>query len=390
MLACQRQLFSIPDGVHYLNAAYMSPLSKRVEEAGIAGIRKKRVPSDIVPSDFFEGLDTIRKLFARLIGSSQPSRVAVNPSASYGLATAARNIGIQAGQNVVTVAQQFPSNVYVWRRLTSDSRAILRVVDVPSSGAQRGEEWNARIMEAIDRDTAAVAIEPVHWTDGTMFSLGEIGARARDVGAAFLIDGTQAVGAMPFDVNLIQPDALICAGYKWLLGPYGIGVTHFGPRFDHGEPLEEPWINRRGSEDFAGLVDYQDAYRPGAIRYDAGEMSNFALVPMLVAALEQVREWDPAEIQSYCRALTDELVAETEAAGFGVEATQWRAGHIVGLEMPEHADREAVRAGLAARGIHVSVRGPRLRISPHIYNDQADIHALSEALTELVSTASTA
>ena len=105
MLACQRQLFSIPDGVHYLNAAYMSPLPKRVEEAGIAGIQKKRVPSDIVPSDFFEGLDTIRKLFARLIGSSQPSRVAVNPSASYGLATAARNIGIQAGQNVVIVAQ---------------------------------------------------------------------------------------------------------------------------------------------------------------------------------------------------------------------------------------------------------------------------------------------
>ena len=80
----------------------------------------------------------------------------------------------------------------------------------------------------------------------------------------------------------VRPDFVACAAYKWLLGPYSIGVACYGDRLLNGVPLEETWMGRLGSEDFGGLVEYEDRYRPGALRFDVGEASNFALVPMLV------------------------------------------------------------------------------------------------------------
>jgi selenocysteine lyase/cysteine desulfurase len=233
----------------------------------------------------------VRALFARMVGVSNASRIAIVPAVSYGLAAAARNLPIGRGRNVVVSEEQFPSNVHVWRSACRRGGAELRVIAPPVDGAGRGEAWNTAVLEAIDVATAVVALPHLHWTDGTRFDLQRIGERAREVGAALVVDGTQSVGALPFDVAQIRPDALVCAGYKWLLGPYSLGVAYYGPRFDEGEPLEETWIGRAGSEDFRSLVLYRDDYRPGAARYDVGEPSNFALMPMLETALGLVLEW---------------------------------------------------------------------------------------------------
>jgi len=389
VLTCQRHLFSLLDGVHYLNCGYMSPLPKPVEEAGLAGLALKRVPSDIGADDFFSGLELVRARFAGLIGVADSTRIAVIPSASYGVATAARNLRVSGSQNMVVTAAQFPSNVYAWRRMAAETGADLRTVGPLEEVSHRGATWNERLLEAIDESTALVALGQVHWTDGTLFDLAAVGARAREVGAALVVDGTQSVGALPFDVSELRPDALICAGYKWLMGPYSLGLAYFGPRFDGGVPLEETWIARVGSDDFPRLVDYQDAYRPGAARFEAGETSNFILVPMLSAALELVGEWGAARIQAYCRSLTDSLVAEAAVLGFGAEEEGWRAGHIVGLRMPEGVVPQELQAQLAARQIQVSVRGEVLRVSPHVYNDHGDIGSLVSALGESVRSVAT-
>ena len=239
MLSCQKDLFALPADAHYLNCAYMSPLSRRVEAAGIAGIRRKLVPSDITARDFFAGPDAVRRLFAGIVGCPDPERIAVIPSVSYGMAAVVRNTALRPGQNVVTLLDQFPSNVYPWRRLCGGGHATLRSVGAPTGGPGGAEAWNAAILDAIDDGTALVAVPHVHWTDGTRFDLEAISARARQVGAMFVIDGTQSVGALPFDVEAIQPDALVCAAYKWLGGPYSIGVAYFGPRFDGGLPVED-------------------------------------------------------------------------------------------------------------------------------------------------------
>lgn len=379
MLECQRHLFSLPDDLHYLNCAYMSPLPRSVEEAGIAGMRRKRVPTAIGASDFFADRGRVRALFARLVNAPDPGRIAIVPAASYGLGVVARNTPLARGQNVVISDEQFPSNVYAWARLCRESGAGLRVVARPD-GAGVGAAWTERVLDAMDEATAVVALPELHWTDGTRFDLERIGARARELGTAFVLDGTQSVGALPFDVQALRPDALVCSGYKWLLGPYAIGVAYYGPRYDGGEPLEETWIAREGSEDFQSLVLYRDAYQPGALRYDVGGSPNFILVPMLAAALEQLLEWTPAAIQEYCGVLTRDLTEGAAELGYGVEDESQRAAHLFGLRMPSGVDLARAYALLEDRGVIVSLRGSAMRVSPHVYNHGDDIAALRDAL----------
>lgn len=382
MLSCQRSAFSLPADEHYLNCAYMSPLAQAVEAAGVAGIARKRVPSHLLPDDFFSETERARGLFARLIHAPDPSRIAIIPAASYGLAIAARNLPAAAGQNIVVTHEQFPANVHAWRRLSGTRGVELRTVRPPDATDGRGREWNVRLLEAIDRRTAIVALGHVHWTDGTRFDLEAVGRRARDVGAALVVDGTQSVGALPFDVEVIQPDAVVCAAYKWLMGPYSMGFAYFGPRFDDGEPLEETWMGRAGSENFKDLVNYRDEYQPGAVRYDVGERANFALMPMAIAGLELVLDWQPARVQAYTAALSAPLMERVRALGYAVEEADWRGAHLFGLRAPAWQDLTALNARLRARRVHVSLRGSAIRVSPHVYNDAADVEALADALAQ--------
>lgn len=379
-MKCQKKLFSLPAGHHYLNCAYFSPIMKRVEDAGLEGIRQKRTPWKVLPDEFFNNSNKLRSLFARLVGVSVPNRIAILPSVSYGLSTVAKNLPKVKNKKIVIVDEQFPSNVYPWMRYCNEHNCSLEIVKAPEDDTERGREWNRRILEAIDGDTLMVALGNIHWTDGTLFDLTTIGEKARDAGAWFVIDSTQSVGALPFDVNEIQPDALICAGYKWLMGPYSIALGYFGPKLDQGIPLEEGWINRENSEDFAGLVDYAESYQPGAIRYDVGERSNFILVPMMIEALDQLLEWGPAHIQKYCGTITDGIRDELCPRGFRIEEDDWRSKHLFGIRMPEHLDRKELKRILSEHNIHVAVRGSAIRVSPNVYNDRRDIDALVDVL----------
>ena len=378
MLESQRDSFLLEEDVHYLNCAYMSPVSKRVEEAGIKGIRDKRNPHRVKAPDFFETSSRIRSRFGGLINAS-PERISIAGSVSYGIAVASRNISIETGDNIVVLKEQFPSNVYSWKRLAEEKGAVIRTVIPPAVSEQRGPLWNQRILEEIDARTAVVALPHVHWADGTLFDLKTIGERARDVDAAFIIDGTQSVGAYPFDVATIQPDALICACYKWLLGPYGIGLAYWGPRFENGIPIEENWINRLGSENFGGLVEYRDAYQPGAVRYDIGERSNFILLPMVEAALQHLDEWGIGNIQSYCSTLIQPFVADLDPDAYWVEDASSRSHHLFGVRVREASQLQRLTKAIDDAHISVSIRGNAVRISPNVYNSPRDLAVLAEA-----------
>jgi selenocysteine lyase/cysteine desulfurase len=335
------------------------------------------------PAHFFEESEEVRNRFAALINAPDPSTVAILPSVSYGIGIAARNTPLSPGQNIVLLHEQFPGNVYPWRRVAEESGAEVRMVG-PGESDARGLAWNERILAAIDAGTAVVALAPVHWTDGTFFDLAAIGARAKEVGAALVVDGTQSIGALPFDVQQLRPDAVIVAAYKWLMGPYSIGVGYFGPRYLDGMPLEETWIAREGSRDFKNLVDYQDGYQPGAVRFDVGERSNFILVPMLVEALRLVQDWGPARIQAYTSGLSSGLMEEAEALGYQVEVEAFRVGHLFGIRMPAGLSIETVRETLEREKVSSSLRGSALRVSPHVYNDKEDVDALARALRAAV------
>lgn len=376
----QRTKFSLPAKVTYLNCAYMSPMMKQVEAAGIQGMRRKQSPMSVSAEDFFTETESLRREFARLIKVKDPRRIVVIPSASYGLSTVARNISLGRGDAVVVIHEQFPSNVYPWRRLTADSGATLRVVAPPDGLRDRGKNWNTRLLEAITPGTKVVAIGHVHWAEGTRYDLEQVRKRTREVGAKLIVDGTQSVGAMPFDASRIQPDALICAGYKWLMGPYSIGLAYLSEAFDEGVPLEENWINRLGSEDFAGLVKYEDRYQPGALRFEVGEHSNFILVPMLLAALKQVNQWGPENIQQYCRKITESGIKSLRNRGCWIEDEDYRGSHLFGIRFPAGTNLEKIRSNVKRNKISISFRGDAMRISPHVYNTPDDISKLVKAI----------
>lgn len=383
MLTCKYSRFSFPKNITYLNCAYMSPMLKAVEKAGLRGLRLKRNPVDIHPADFFTTAAQLRQEFARLINAADANRIAIIPSASYGLATVATNLNISRGQHVLVAAEQFPSNYYAWERVCAEHSAEVKVVspDKQSKSNGRGKEWNARFLESINEKTRAVAIAHAHWADGTLFDLAALRKRTREVGALLIVDGTQSVGALPFDVAAIQPDALICASYKWLLGPYAFGLGYYGNYFDDGKPIEENWINRLDSENFSGLVNYESRYQTGALRYSVGEHSNFILVPMALKAIEQLNRWGAHNVQEYCHAITEPAIAALREKDFIIEELSYRGSHLFGIRHSKELDLEKVREKLNKHKIQVSVRGTAIRVSPNVYNDADDLKKLAKALT---------
>ena len=377
-LECQRDRFSLPPGTHFLNCAYMAPLSQAVEDAGITGLRRKRDPAKIPAADLFRGPDAIRAAFAQLI-HAHPRQIALVPSVSYAMAIATRNLRVQRNQTVVVIGREFPSAVLPWRRLAREQGLRLRTVEAPHS-ATPGAAWNACLHAAIDASTAVVVLAPVHWEDGTRFELEALAERARAMGAAVVVDGTQAVGALPFDVRRIQPDLLVCAGYKWLMGGYGLSVAYIGPRFEEGVPLEETWTGQCASDEFTRLAEYRDTYRSTAERYDGGERAHFSLVPMLCTAIEQLLAWDVAEIQRYCAQLWAPWLDRLAAYGVALPHPEEHAAHLVGLRVAQSCDLSMLAGQLAARQVSVSVRGDVIRVAPHVYNDAADMAVLFETL----------
>jgi len=366
LLSSKRHLFDIPDDIAYLNCAYISPLLNAVRDAGIAGARRKSRPWEIFPVDFFTDAEESRGLFAELIGASADD-VSLAPAASYGTSTAARNLPVEPGQRILVLHEQFPSHVYPWRELARERGGTMMTLPRPED-----DDWTRVILEALDERVAVAALPHVHWTDGALIDLERVGARCREVGAALVIDGTQSVGALPFDVKAIQPDFVAVATYKWLLGPYGAGFLYVAPKWQDGVPLEYSWIDREGSEDFANLVDYRDTYQPGARRFDVGERGNIHLVPMAKEGLRQLLDWGVDNIYATIRARTDRIAERAGDMGIGTLSPEHRGGHYLGLRFPG-----GVPTGLAERlaeeRVYVSVRGRNaVRITPHLWVTDED------------------
>jgi selenocysteine lyase/cysteine desulfurase len=256
----------------------------------------------------------------------------------------------------------------------------LRSAPAPPSFPSRrdGQTWAEAVLEALDERTAVAAVLAAHWTDGGTVDLAAIGSRARTVGAALVVDASQALGAMPLDLAAVQPDYLVTVGYKWLLGPFALGYLYVAERHRDGVPLEENWISRLGSEDFAGLVGYQDSYQPGARRFDVGQRTHFETTPMAVVALRQLLDWGVPRIAATLAQTTDRIEQEAGAVGLTLTARD-RGPHMLGISLPGPA-RQRMGSALAEAGVFAGVRGSSLRISPHLWTTERDIDRLVGAL----------
>lgn len=372
MLTSQKHLFDLEDGITYLNGAYMSPQLKSTEEIGITNLKRKSRPYSISPKDFFTQRVVLKKRFAELVDAPNYQNIAIIPSVSYGTATVANNVKLQPGDEILLVDEEFPSNVYTWKRLAEQYGAHIKIIKPPLDYKDRGKRWNEAILDGITNKTALVAMAHVHWADGTKFDLKSIREKTRVVGALLIIDGTQSIGALPFSVEELQPDALICGGYKWLMGPYSLGVAYYSDQFNNGRPLEDNWMNKLHSEDFTQLTQYHDEYQPHAGRYSVGESSNFILVPMLINALEQLIRWQPKQIQGYCKEISEHAIGQLRGQGFFIEDDEYRGQHLFGVYLPQEKEMQIIKQRLQEQNIFVSYRGKAIRVSPNVYNQKED------------------
>ncbi len=379
MLTCQKEKFSIDPDITYLNGSYMSPLLKSAVKAGIKAIQSKSKPWNITTADFFTEANELKHLFAKMINVADHNRIAIVPSVSYAISNAARNIRFEKGDRIVLIDKIFPSNYFIWKKLADQFELELIMVNAPVDFTNRGAKWNDAILKAITPKTKVVALENIHWADGTRFEIKAISERSKEIGAKIIVDGTQGIGAYPFDQEAMQVDVLVAAGYKWLLGPYSIGMAYYGDAYDHGEPIEENWINKLGSENFETLTNYQSLDKPLAAKYSMGEQSQFVHAPMLKESMRQLLEWGVDNVQEYCRSIVDEMLPALIEKNIWIEESNYRANHIFGLH-PPYEITASLKEKILSNKVYVSYRSQVIRVSPNIYNTADDLRKLIDLL----------
>ncbi|MEM1097171.1 MAG: aminotransferase class V-fold PLP-dependent enzyme [Planctomycetota bacterium] len=376
-LPCVRDQFKLPPDVCYLNCSYMSPLSHAVESAGTQGVVQRGRPWEIGVDDFFDPAERVRNSFAQLI-SGDAEGVAFIPAISYGVGIAAANADVRTDQSIVILAEQFPSNVYPWERLAAQSGADLVRVAYPED-----HDLTGRVLDAITQRTAVVAIPSVHWTTGVRIGLTAVRDRLDEVGGMLVVDASQTVGGDLIDVKLSRPDYLVTVAYKAMLGPYGLAFLYADASRRQGVPLEEGWLNRQDSDQFGALLRGNADYRDGARRYDMGERASTILLPMAQAALDQMLSWGPDRVAAANRRLLDMIVGEVRELGLTAPDTNRCGANMVGITLQADAPKDLLDR-LRQQQVYVNARGTRIRLAPHVYNDEADVDRFVQVLKEIL------
>lgn len=374
----QRHLFSLDQREVYLNCARMGPIPRATQEVGLKEVRRRANPSQISSDEFFSLTNETRELFNKLIHGNDPSRVVIAPATSYIVSTVARALQPKNGTILLT-EQQFPSNYYPWKRMAEEKGLHLDIVQ-----RVEGQDYTQTFLDKIDHHTAIIALEPINWGDGLRIDIQSIGDKAKEVGAFYLIDGTQYIGAHPYIHSSVEPDVLVVSAYKWLLSPYGMAVAYLGPKMDDKMPLEDGWLNRSDSHDFQHLTKYKDEYRPKARRFEVGEAPDMIRVPMLNSSLQQILEWGPTNIHRYLTELVEPYNAQLQSLGYHLLASAHRCPHLYGIGLPTGIQLKDVQQKLAEQKISVSFRNEVIRVSPNVYNTRDDMAALVAALRDLL------
>jgi selenocysteine lyase/cysteine desulfurase len=378
-IGSQRPLFDIPAGIAYFNTAYNSPLLSSSRTALVRAAHAKSHPWERPPADFFSDAERIRELAAGLFGGDADG-YAVVPAASYGLSAAARAIQptLKASDRIVVLDEEFPSNILPWRRIALETGAVVATVPTPADG-----DWTTAALAVIAQGARVAALSPCHWTNGARLDLVAIGRACRAAGATLVLDATQALGAMPFDMAAVRPDFLVSAGYKWLLCPYGVGLMYVAPAWRDARALEETWLARVNAADFTALVDYSDTYMPGARRFDVGEKCT-AILPGAITALEQLQAWGVSYVARVLGQINDRIASRLEALGFALPPSSQRCPHMVGAHLPQGFAGDFVGC-LRAQQVFISQRGSSVRVAPHLHVTETDVEQLFAALDVAVA-----
>ncbi len=378
MLTSQRALFDIPADVAYLNAAGWSPLPRATQQAAQAAVLRKGQPWKLAPDFHTTQHERARAAAAALIGAD-PNDVALVSSVGYGVAIAGKVLPIARGSRLLVLENDHTSPVLEWVSRSGAQGFIVETVVQPADG-----DWTAAVLAAIEKPgalpLALASISSVHWSDGGMLDMQTIRDALRKQGAALLLDATHSVGVIATDVKTLDPDFLIFPTYKWVLGPYGRAFVYVAKRHQDGVPLEQTSFGRRDVKAENPVYFADTRYLPDARRYDMGERDHFISMEMAAIGMEMMAQWGAEAVVQRLAALTRRIADGLN----GTNAVQVldekvRAPHILSLGFAGGMPGDLIPK-LAGEQIHVAARLGRMRISPHVYNDEADVDRLVAAI----------
>jgi selenocysteine lyase/cysteine desulfurase len=380
MLPSQRALFDIPRDVCYLNAASWSPLPLATQEAGRVGVARKGRPWQIDPALPGRQYERARRAAARLINADADD-VALISSVSYGVAAAAKLVAVPAGARVLVLENDQSSAVLEWTTRAPAGRFSVDVVARPDDG-----DWTAAVLAAIERPgappIALASISSVHWSDGGIVDMERVAAALRAKDAMLLVDATHAVGVIETDVARLDPDFLVFPTYKWLLGPYGRAFLYVAKRRQDGVPLEQTSYGRRAITSERETYYNDVAFVAGARRFDMGERDHFISLEMASIGMELLAQWGCDAVAARLAALTARLADALRDCGVSIPDPAVRAPHILSLRF--HAGLpDGLIERLAHERIYVAPRVGRMRVSPHVYNDEDDVDRFVAVLRRL-------
>jgi selenocysteine lyase/cysteine desulfurase len=379
ILNSQRHLFDIPEDVAYFNCAYLGPLLHESARRLHEGVDFKFHPWKIVPDDLFDSAEVVRNLLADIFGGDS-NGFAIVPSVSYGMSTASRILETKLKPNdeILLIEEEFPSVVFPFRAAANVTGATIKTILKPEDG-----NWTNAILNGIIENVKVVAISSCHWTNGAFIDLLAIRKKCNEYDAVFVIDGTQSFSVMPFSIDEIQPDFMVSVGYKWMLCPYGFSFMYVNEKWRNERPLEETWLARENARDFTKLVNYCDTYMDGARRFEVGQKCTPTILPGAIAALEQIKNWGVNNISDTLSNINKKIEVNLSDLGFQLPESSLRCPHILGAKVPFFFNGNLVNE-LKENKIFISQRGESLRIAPHLYINDNDIHRLNDTISKII------
>ena len=362
--------FNLDPDIIYLNHAAVSPWPRRTVNAVKAFADENgRLGASDYPG-WLEAERTLRGRLARLINAPSPEEIALLKNTSEGLSLIAYGIEWRAGENVVSIAQEFPSNRIVWESLQRFG-VKLRLLDLSAT-----DEPEQALIELCDARTRLISVSSVQYATGLKLNLKPLGEYCRANGVLFCVDAIQSLGAIPFDVAENLADLVVADGHKWMLGPEGLALFYC-----RAELREQLRLHQYGWHmvEQAGNFD-RTTWQPAAsaTRFECGS-PNMLAIHALNASLELLLELGIDRVQQHIAHNTATIVEEVERLGFDLLTPHRpdRRGGIVSFSLPD-ADNQATYRSLMQKKVICAFRGGGIRFSPHYYNSREEIqHAFS-------------
>ncbi len=382
MLDCQRHLFDIPRDVAFFNAASMGPLPRATVEAARSAVARKSQPWKIDAAFATDQIERARRAAARLI-HADPEDVAHIPAISYAIATAANVVAIPRGSRVLVLADDHSSPVLEWTGRAESGGFTVEKVERPADS-----DWTRAILDAIDRPGAAplalASISSLHWSEGCIIDTMAVASALKRKSALFLLDATQSVGVLDHDVRTLDPDFLAFPTYKWVLGPYGRAFLYVAKRHQSGAPIEQTPHGRRSVKAENDLYYADTAYVANARRFDMGERDHFISMEMASLGMELVSSWGADAIRERLQYLTGRIADGLAGTGVHLHPASLRTPHILSVGFPRGMP-PGLAESLSAANVHIAQRIGRIRIAPHVYNDEADVDRCVTAIKRCIA-----